>query len=100
MQFTSDVVVRGSKPSKGEYNGTVYNSTKVYIDTEMQAGERSSGQVTSEYTWGTSENYDRIEKIPHPFKAKAIMQIVSNGRDSKTILVDLIPEAQPAAKSA
>ena len=53
MQFTSDVVVRGSKPSKGEYNGTAYNSTKVYIDTEMQAGERASGQVTSEYTWGT-----------------------------------------------
>lgn len=92
MQFTSDVVVRGSKPSKGDYNGTVYNSTKVYLDTQMQSGERSSGQVTSEYTWGTSENYDRIEKIPHPFKAKAVMQIVSNGRDSKTILIDLIPD--------
>lgn len=99
MQFTSDVVVRGSKPSKGDYNGTVYNSTKVYLDTQMQSGERSSGQVTSEYTWGTSENYDRIEKIPHPFKAKAVMQIVSNGRDSKTILIDLIPDTNQA-KSA
>ncbi|WP_431437621.1 hypothetical protein [Acinetobacter lwoffii] len=94
MNFTSEVVVRGSKPSKGDFNGKPFNSTKVYIDTGMQAGERSSGQVTTEYTWGTSDNYDRIEKIPHPFKAKAVMQIVSNGRDSKTILIDLIPEKE------
>lgn len=100
MLLNSDVVVTGSKASKGDFNGKPFDSTKVYVQTDMQAGERSSGTVSAEYTWGTSANYDRIEKLSYPFKAKAVMQIVSNGRESKTILVDLIPEALPAAKSA
>ena len=53
----------------------------------MQAGERSSGTVSTEYTWGTSANYDQIEKLTYPFKAKASMQIVSNGRESKQFLL-------------
>lgn len=94
MQFTSDVVVTGAKASKGDFNGKPFDSSKVYLVTEMQSGERSCGTVSTEYTWGTSANYDRIEKLSYPFKAKAVMQIVSNGRDSKTILVDLIPEKE------
>jgi len=100
MLFTSDVVVTGSKASKGEFNGKPFDSTKVYVVTDMQAGERSSGTVSTEYTWGTSSNYDQIEKLTYPFKAKASMQIVSNGRESKTILVGLVPETQAQAKSA
>ena len=92
MLLTSDVVVTGSKASKGDFNGKPFDSTKVYVETEMQAGERSSGTVSTEYTWGTSDNYPKIEKLKYPFKAKAVLQIVSNGRDSKTILVDLVPE--------
>jgi hypothetical protein len=99
MLLKSDVVVTGSKATKGEYNGRPYDGTKVYVQTEMQAGERSSGTVSAEYTWGTSANYDLIANLPYPFKAKAVMQIVSNGRESKTILVDLIPEGQAPAKS-
>ena len=99
MQFTSDVVVTGAKASKGEYQGKPFDSSKVYVVTDMQAGERSSGTVSTEYTWGTSANYDRIEKLSYPFRAKATMQIVSNGRESKTILVDLIPEGQASVKS-
>lgn len=100
MLLKSDVVVTGSKASKGEYQGKPFDSTKVYVQTDMLAGERSSGTVSAEYTWGTSANYDRIEKLSYPFKAQAVMQVVSNGRDQKTILVDLVPEVQPAAKSS
>lgn len=99
MLLTSDVVVTGSKASKGDFNGKPFDSTKVYVQTEMQAGERSSGTVSTEYTWGTSDNYPKIEKLNYPFKAKAVLQIVSNGRDSKTILVNLVPETQSQAKA-
>lgn len=100
MQMQSDVVVTAFKASNGEYQGKSYDSTKVYIETGMLAGERSRGVIATEYTWGTSDNYSRIENIDLPFKAKAIMQQVSNGRDTKLILIDLIPEksAVPAVK--
>ena len=92
MLLKSNVIVRGARPTKGDYNGRPYDNTKVYIETEIKAGERASGSVTSEYGWGSSDNYDRIEKLEYPFKAEAVMQIVSNGKDTRTILIDLIPE--------
>lgn len=92
MLMQSDVVVTAFKASKGDFNGKPFDSTKVYVETGMQAGERSKGIVSTEYVWGTSSNYDLIEKLDPPFKAKAVLQVVNNGRDSKTILVDLVPE--------
>jgi len=92
MQFESNVVVTAFKASKGEMNGKPYDSTKVYIETQMLAGERSKGIISTEYTWGAASNYDSIEHLDPPFKAKAVMQQVSNGRDVKTILINLIPE--------
>lgn len=100
MLLKSDVVVTAFKASKGEMEGKPYDSTKVYIETGMQAGERSKGTVSTEYTWGTSANYDLIEKLDVPFKAQAVMQQVSNGRTSKVILIDLIPEKSPVAQKA
>lgn len=98
MQFKSDVVVTAYKASKGEMNGKPYDSTKVYIETGLKAGERSKGIIATEYTWGLSSNYEVIEKFDPPFKAVAVMQQVSNGRDVKTILVDLIPEKLPVVQ--
>jgi len=92
MQFESTIVVLGAKSSKGDYNGRPYDSTKVFAQSELQQGENFAGFVSTEYTWGTSFNFDRIKGLEYPFKAKAVMQIVSNGKDSKTILLDLVPE--------
>ena len=92
MLMQSEVVVTAFKASKGDFNGKPFDSTKVYVETGMQSGERSKGIVSTEYVWGTSANYDLIEKLDPPFKAKAVLQVVNNGRDSKTILVDLVPE--------
>ena len=98
MQFKSDVVVTAFKASQGEMEGRVFNSTKVYIETGMLAGERSKGIVSTEYNWGTSDNYSKIEHLDPPFKAQAVMQQVSNGSKSKVILIDLVPEkVQPKA---
>ncbi|OTG57088.1 hypothetical protein B9T29_15550 [Acinetobacter sp. ANC 3903] len=100
MLMQSDVVVTAFKASKGEMNGKPYDSTKVYIETDMQSGERSKGIVSTQYTWGLSSNYDLIEKFEPPFKARAIFNVVNNGVDSKTLLVDLVPEkVQPKSAS-
>ena len=92
MLLKSNVIVRGARPSKGDYNGRAYDSTKVFAQSELQEGENFAGFVSTEYSWGTSFNFERIKGIEYPFKAKAVMQIVSNGKDSKTIMLDLVPE--------
>ena len=92
MLLKSNVIVRGARPSKGDYNGRAYDSTKVFAQSELQEGENFAGFVSTEYSWGTSFNFERIKGIEYPSKAKAVMQIVSNGKDSKTIMLDLIPE--------
>lgn len=97
MQMQSDVVVTAFKASKGDFNGKPFDSTKVYLETGILAGERSRGVISAEYTWGLSDNYSKLEHLEPPFKAKATLQQVSNGRDSKTILIDLIPEKAPVA---
>jgi hypothetical protein len=48
--------------------------------------------VSTEYTWGTSFNFERIKGLDFPFSAKAKMQVVSNGKTSTTVMLDLVPE--------
>ena len=99
MLLKSNVIVRGARPSKGDYNGRAYDSTKVFAQSELQEGENFAGFVSTEYSWGTSFNFERIKGIEYPFKAKAVMQIVSNGKDSKTIMLDLVPEKTVSKQS-
>ena len=99
MLLKSSVIVRGARPSKGDYNGRAYDSTKVFAQSELQEGENFAGFVSTEYSWGTSFNFERIKGIEYPFKAKAVMQIVSNGKDSKTIMLDLVPEKTVSKQS-
>lgn len=95
MQMQSDVVVAGAFPSKGDFNGKAFDSTKVHVELRLAKGERSKGIATVEYVWGLSTNYDKIEHLDFPFKAKGIFEQVSNGREVRTILIDLIPEKAP-----
>ena len=92
MLLKSNVIVRGARPSKGDYNGRAYDSTKVFAQSELQEGENFAGFVSTEYTWGTSFNFERIKGLDFPFSAKAKMQVVSNGKTSTTVMLDLIPE--------
>ena len=92
MQFETTIVVLGAKASKGEFNGRAYDSTKVFAQSELQEGENFAGFVSTEYTWGTSFNFERIKGLDFPFSAKAKMQVVSNGKTSTTVMLDLVPE--------
>ena len=92
MQYESTIVVLGAKASKGEYNGRPYDSTKVFAQAELQQGENFAGFVSTEYTWGTSFNFERIKGLEFPFSAKAKMQVVSNGKSSTTVMLELVPE--------
>lgn len=84
------VLVCGAKRSKGVMDGKPYDSTKVYLQTDMDtSNENLIGFVTEEYKWGLSDNFDKIKDIQTPFEAEAEFQLVNTGRQSRLVLADL-----------
>jgi hypothetical protein len=95
MKFQSNIRVVGMKASKGTLDdGTVYDSTKVYALVDMDASKGNAlGQCSSEFTLGKSDELRKFEKQPFPFDALADMEIVTNGKTSKTVMHGLKPVA-------
>lgn len=95
MKFTSNITVVGIKSSKGEFEGRAFDSTKVYalIDLDTSKGT-AKGQAVAEYTFGDSTEFDKFKHLPFPFKAVADVEIVSNGKTTKTVVHGIKPEAQ------
>lgn len=100
MRFTSEVIVYGLKASKGDMEGVVYDSCKAYVLTPFDESKGTArGAATAEYTIGKSDEFDKYSKIDLPFKAKADMEITTNGKTMKTIVHSLLPMA-PAKVAA
>lgn len=94
MQFKTQLVVLGAKSSKGEYNGRPFDSTTVFYQAQLQEGENFAGQVGADYKWGTSANFEKIKNQKFPFMADCVLEQVSNGKTTVTILKELTPVPQ------
>lgn len=84
-----EVLVTGAKSSKGEMEGRLYDSTKVYVQTKMN--DSGKGFATAEYNWGDSTNFDKIKDLNYPFKANVEFEIVTSGKNTKMILISVMP---------
>lgn len=94
MRFQAEVVVQGIKRSKGEMDGVKYDSTKFYIDTDLDDRTgNAKGKATTEYGMGTSDEYAMYEKLPMPFKAMGTFSQVTTGKVTKIVLEELKPIA-------
>lgn len=93
-----EMIITGAKSSYGEYEGRVYDSTKVYVQTKMndQNGEMV-GFATSEYNWGDSSNFAKLKDLDYPVKAKVAIEIVTSGKNSKMVVTDVQPIQQAKA---
>lgn len=101
MKFTNRVVVTGMKRGKGDFEGVAYDSTKFFIQTELDASKGNArGVCTTEYTLGLSSEYEKFENIPLPFQADAEMEISSSGRGQKILLVSLRPVSTATERKA
>lgn len=98
MKFQTQVTVIGMKRSKGQLeNGTAYDSTKVYALTDLDDSKGDAkGQFGAEFNMGTSEEYAKYSQLGFPFQAVAEMEIIGNGKSSKTVMVSLKPEKKAA----
>ncbi|NMG66814.1 hypothetical protein GPA19_17890 [Azoarcus indigens] len=97
MKFKSMVKVLGMKSSSGTMdNGMVFDSTKVYVETPLDDSKGTAkGYATSEYNLGDSKEYARYSKLNFPFEAEAEMEIVTSGKQTKTVMRSLVPLPAP-----
>jgi 5S rRNA maturation endonuclease (ribonuclease M5) len=87
MKFQSEVTVLGMKASKGSFEGTDYDSTKVYVLTDLDASKGTAiGQSAAEYVLGKSDEYDKYKHLPFPVKGIGELEIVTNGKTQKTVM--------------
>ncbi|WP_426342805.1 hypothetical protein ACN9MZ_14590 [Pseudoduganella sp. S-14] len=95
MKFSSTVKVMGMKYSKGKMdNGTEFDSTKVYVETELDTSkETAMGTACAEYGLGKADEYQKYKHLASslPFMAIAEMEIVTNGKTQKTVIHSLKP---------
>lgn len=101
MRFTTQIKVLGMKASKGTMeNGTAFDSTKVYVETELDESRgNAKGFAGVEYNFGLAEEFNKYKHLTFPFIADATVEIVTTGKAQKTQLVDLRP-IETAKKAA
>lgn len=86
------VIITGAKRSKGEMEGRPYDSTKIYVQTKMNSdGGEMVGFATTEYNWGLSDNFDKISAHKFPMQADVDMELVTSGKGSKIVVLDVNP---------
>ena len=93
MKFQSQVRVTGMKANKGLMdNGQSYDSTKVFVETELDSSRgTAAGFASSEYNFGLSDSFDRFKAFQFPFMATATFEMVTTGKIQKMQLLDLVP---------
>jgi hypothetical protein len=98
MRFQSEVIVRGIKRSKGEMDGVKYDSTKFYIDTDLDDRTgNAKGIATTEYSLGTSDEYGKYAHLTFPFKGLGHFAQVTTGKVTKIVLEELVPVSNAKA---
>ena len=102
MKFQTKIQVIGMKASKGTLeNGNAYDSTKVYSLVDLDASKGTAkGMSAVEYNFGTSDEFKKFDQYPFPFVADAELEITTNGKTQKTVLLSLKPADRTAAKAA
>lgn len=97
----AEVVVTGIKRSKGNFEGTAYDSTKFYIQTDLDDSKgNSKGMASTEYSMGLSDEYDKFSHLSFPFTAIAEMELVTSGKVTKISLLSVKPKALAQAVPA
>lgn len=94
MKINQQLTVTGMKASKGEFEGTAFDSTKVYAMTDMDETKgNAKGYATVEYSFLKADEFDKYKHLTYPFKADCEMEFVTSGKAQKMILLSIKPVA-------
>lgn len=86
-----NVILLGAKRSKGTMDGKPYDSTKIYVQTPMNDSVDTVGFSVTEYNWGDSNNFYKIRDLTYPLQADITIDLVTNGKNSKLVVLDVEP---------
>lgn len=96
MKINQLLTITGMKASKGEFEGSAYDSTKVYAMTDMDETKgNAKGFATVEYSFKKADEFEKFKHLPFPFKADCEMEFVTSGKAQKMILLSIKPVATP-----
>lgn len=92
MKINQQLTVTGMKASKGDFEGIVFDSTKVYAMTDMDESKgNAKGFATVEYSFAKADEFDKFKHLTFPFKADCEMEFVTSGKAQKMILLSVKP---------
>ncbi len=99
MQFPAKATVVGAKHFKGEIEGKTFDSTKVFVLTDMDTTNGNAiGQGVAEYNFGDSTNFQRyMRDLAYPCECEMMMEMVTTGKRQTMRIVSLKPANQPKA---
>lgn len=99
MKMQVAVKVLGMKASKGQMdNGQSFDSTKVYVETQLDESKgNAKGFAVSEYGFGLSDTFNHFKHLSFPFDATGEIEITTNGKTQKIVMLSLKPVASPSA---
>ncbi|QOZ84244.1 MULTISPECIES: hypothetical protein [Chromobacterium] len=102
MQFESNLKIIGAKRFKDTVDGTLYDNTKLFVEVQLNDQNGNAvGSAASEMQWGTSDNFAKIQHLSYPFVAKCTLEMVTNGKTTKTVVLNVQPvQAPQSAKPA
>lgn len=97
MKFQAQIIVTGMKPSKGDFEGRIYDSTKVYVQAELDEATGGKGFATQEYSLGTSAEFGKYSHLPFPVEGLATFEQVTTGKAMKTVMREFVPQSRKAS---
>lgn len=101
MKFQQENTIRGMKRSKGNMDGVAFDSTTLFIDVDLDDSKGNGvGISTNAHKFGLSDEYMKFAHLTFPFQATCTWEVVTNGKDSKLVLTDVIPVVAKPSKAA
>ncbi len=90
MKFSQKATVTGIKKAKGEFEGTSYDSTTIFIQTDLDDRSGNAvGKATTAHKLGSSAEFDKFKSWHYPADVDAEFEMVTSGKDTKLALVSI-----------
>lgn len=102
MKFVQVLTVVGIKGNKGTLdNGAAYDSTKLIVLTDLDETKGNQvGRETTAYTFGTSEEFQKLKHLPLPFDVEAEIQLITSTGSTGQVTRAKILSIKPVHKKA
>lgn len=92
MQFTTHGKVTGMKMFKDTVEGKAYDTTKLFIETDLDSSQGTAlGYASSEYPFADSSEFMKLKHMTFPFMADITIELVTTGKMQKQRVVSIKP---------